>query len=108
MTQLSLGKIKARLSEECPGKPVRHGFAFPHSYRGYYDNVAFELAENTTVESMLFQIETALSCFFGGWKGGEYKYKEDTPCWIAEIGCTGEPFTEEMLEKMLIMDKPQK
>jgi hypothetical protein len=36
-----------------PATPVRFGFGCPNSYRGYYEDVAFEPADNTTVGEML-------------------------------------------------------
>lgn len=50
-----LGDLIDRLKAEDPNKGVPLGFKNPHSYRGYYDCLAFEPAENVTVASMLWE-----------------------------------------------------
>ena len=62
------------------------GFARPHSYRGFYDELAFEPAENVTVGAMLSDARSALNSTFEGWKGGEFVMGDYTPCWLAVEG----------------------
>lgn len=85
-----LGDLIARLDAE-PDKTrlVAFGFARPHSYRGYYEQLAFEPRENVTVQSMLDAARSALGQTFTGYKGGEYVMDEDADCWIAFRGCSG-------------------
>ena len=75
------------------------GFGSPHSYRGYYDEVAFELWFNTSIKEMLLCVNRALTETFIGWKGGEFTYNLDTLCHIAYKGHCSEndEFTEQML-----------
>ena len=89
---MTLGQLIAALKQLPPDKVVKHGFTHAHSYRGYYDQVAFEPAEDVTVASMLAECERALCETFHGWKGGEYRYEEYTDAWLAEMGCCGEQF----------------
>jgi len=65
------------------------GFGKPMSYRGSYDQLAFEPAENVTVASMLVHAKSALGTTFGGYKGGEYTMHEDTYCYIDHYGESG-------------------
>ena len=65
---------------------VRFGFSEPHSYRGYYDELAFDPAKDVTIGSMLAYAKSAVNQTFGGWKGGEYTMSEYTDCWISYYG----------------------
>lgn len=69
---------------------VANGFANPHSYRGYYEQVAFEPAENVTVESMLQAAKKALGSTYSGWKGGEFTMHEFTTVNLSFRGNVGE------------------
>lgn len=74
--------------ERAPHKDgvVRWGFARPHSSRGFYDECAFDPAENVTIASMLGHARSALNATFTGWKGGEFKMEEYSPVWIEAHG----------------------
>ena len=78
-----------------------HGFSDPHSYRGYYEQLAFEPTPNTTVAEMLTFAQDALGSTYSGYKGGEYTMGEHTDVWLACYGCTGEAITSLTLEYML-------
>lgn len=77
------------------------GFAGPHSYRGYYDQLAFEPAANVTVQSMLDAAKSAMGRTFTGYKGGEFVMGEYTDCWLADYGCCGETIGPMLLRFML-------
>ena len=62
------------------------GFGEPNSFRGDYEDVAFEPASNVTVGAMLAHAKSALGSTFYGYKGGKYTMGEYTECWIAEYG----------------------
>lgn len=97
-----LGAVIARLKQEDPTKPVALGFANPHSYRGIYNDVAFELTLGTTVGEMLAAAESALGATFQGWKGGDYRMSEWTDAWlVAEEGECGESIGAVLMEFML-------
>lgn len=87
---MSLGELIAALSRLDPELVVPFGFGNPHSYRGYYDELAFEPRENVKVGDMLADARSALGATFQGYKGGDFTMTEYTPCWLAEWGSTGE------------------
>lgn len=71
------------------------GITNEHSYRGYYDDLAFERSsEPTSAVEVLAMCERALSETYGGYKGGDFTYGPDTPLWLAAYGCTGEAIVE--------------
>lgn len=53
-------------------KKLKKGLGNPHSWRGAYSQLAFEIVENTTVGEMLDAAISADGATYGGWKGGEY------------------------------------
>ncbi len=56
------------------------------SYRGYYDELAFEPQDDVSFGEMLAHAKAAMGATFTGYKGGEYTMESYTPCWIAEYG----------------------
>lgn len=77
------------------------GFDSAHSYRGYYEQLAFEPEKNTTVGAMLREAEFALGTTFQGWKGGDYRMNEYTSVWLAVEGDCGEEIGPTLLRLML-------
>jgi len=98
---MTLGELIQFLEARDPERAVPLGFAKPHSYRGYYDDLAFEPAKNVTVRSMLACARDALDRTFTGYKGGEYKMGEYTDVWLAEYSHTGEGIGPILLSFML-------
>ena len=87
---LVLGEVIDRLKREDPAKKLPTGFAHPHSYRGYYEELAFEVRRDITVGEVLAAAEFALGKTFQGWKGGDYTMSEYTTCWLVrEEGWSG-------------------
>ena len=60
-------------------KVLPFGIGEPMSWRGIYNEVAFSVQENITVQQSLDNIIKAYHNVFYGWKGGEYTYDDDTP-----------------------------
>ena len=88
-TQMTLGKMIAAL-EKMPSDSEVINLSRPHSYRGYYCDLAFELGEGKRLAAdMLAVCKSAMGKVFEGYKGGDYIMKESTPVWIAEYGCCG-------------------
>lgn len=87
---MTLGNLIAYLEKEDPTKVVPLGFHRPHSYRGYYDQLAFEPMENVTVGQMLADASSALGRTYQGYKGGSYRMGEYTDVWLSEYGSCGE------------------
>lgn len=101
-SHLTLGELIALLEKEDPGRTVLVGFACPHSYRGDYTEVAFEIRENVTVGSMLEAARSALGATFEGWSGGEFTMHEHDGAWLVqEEGDNGETLGSVLLGLML-------
>lgn len=83
---LNLGGLISRLEREDPNRVLPLGFANPHSYRGYYSELAFEPVPRIRIGDMLAAARTALGATFEGYKGGDYTMTEHTSCWIARYG----------------------
>lgn len=100
--QLDLGELVAALETERQDHVVPLGFRHPHSYRGYYDEVAFEAARNVSVAEMLASARSAVGATFQGWKGGDFTMRESTPVWLVqEEGDCGESLGAVLLHLML-------
>jgi len=50
---MDLQSLISRLEQEEADLVVPNGFNSPHSYRGYYEQLAFEPASNITIGEML-------------------------------------------------------
>lgn len=90
-TQMTLGAMIDRLAGMPPDAPVV-GLENPHSYRGYYSDLAFELpsgASPKTAASLLEECKAALGQGFEGYKGGNFIMGCDTPVWVAFYGREG-------------------
>lgn len=101
--QISLGELINRLKNE-PNqqKRVKVGFNNPHSYRGFYEQLAFEVAHGKTVQDMLEEATSALGATYQGYKGGYFKMREYTEVWlVAQEGSQGETLGAVLLEFML-------
>lgn len=99
---LTLGELIGRLSEHDPDKKVAVGFGHPHSYRGYYHDVAFEIVRGATVGGMLAPAQMALGATYQAWKGGYYTMEEYSECWlVSEEGSCGESIGAVLLDYML-------
>ncbi len=95
---MTLSSVIAGLRDLPRTAKVRRGFANPHSYRGYYEELAVEPAEAVSVASMIQALESAKGETFYGWKGGEYLMGDTTGVWIAVEGSTGVPVTDHWLD----------
>ena len=99
---LELGGIIAALEAEDPRRVLPFGFHNPHSYRGYYNQLAFEPAANISIRDMLAAARSALGATFQGWKGGDYTMAADTDCWLANEGdCSNDQIGPVLLTFML-------
>lgn len=99
---LTLGEVIDRLEQEDPATRIAVGFHRPHSYRGYYDEVAFEVTTAITIADMLNAARGALGATFQGWKGGDYTMSEHTAAWLVqEEGDCGENLGAVLLDALL-------
>lgn len=89
------------LEKQDSDTPVKMGFNNPHSYRGYYSELAFEPCENTTVGEMLECAKSANGATYHGWKGGEYEMSDWSDVYLAQEGSTGEGIGHVLLKYMV-------
>lgn len=104
---MTLGKLIQFLERMDPDRLMEKGFHNPHSYRGYYDQLAFEPADDVTVERMLAEAKRALGNTYTGWKGGEFTMDANTIVNVAPKGsCTmdGDGMAEFILDNWNIGD----
>lgn len=99
---MSLGNLITALEAADPRLVLPDGFHHPHSYRGYYDELAFEPAQNVTVADMLADARSALGATYQGWKGGDYAMSEHTTCWLAEQGLSFGDMLGPLLVKLML------
>jgi hypothetical protein len=96
---MQLNELISYLEQLNPGAPFSEGFENPHSYRGYYEQLAFEpTGKPSTAGELLAVAKSAHNQSFWGWKGGEFVMDDYTQCWLAEKGSTGEPLTKATLD----------
>lgn len=65
------------------------GFTNAHSWRGCYDELAFEPARNVKISYMLDLAKKCLGREFQGYKGGWFTMTESTDVWLAYEGQGG-------------------
>lgn len=87
--------------EKTDEKVIPIGFNNPHSYRGYYAELAFEPARNVNTKDMLKDARDSLCKTFCGYKGGEYTMHECTEVYLAKYSETGEAISALLLGYML-------
>jgi len=89
-SQMTLGELITAI-KELPSDQVIDGFTRPHSYRGYYSDLAFEPSEEKMMaKNLLVMVEPCLGQIFQGYKGGDFTMHKSTPCWISYYGTCGE------------------
>ena len=87
-TQMTLGGLIDRLKEMDQSLEME-GIGAAHSYRGYYQDLAFSRCEKRSVADVLEDAKDCMGEMFEGYKGGEYYMVRDTPVWIANYGSCG-------------------
>lgn len=85
-----LGELIKALESADPTHVSRIGLVQPHSYRGYYDQLAFAPARDVSVADMLRSARSAVGKTFCGYKGGEFRMDLDAECYVATHGQCGE------------------
>jgi hypothetical protein len=106
-SQMTLGKMIAVL-ENMPPETTVAGLFRPHSYRGYYSDIAFEnSALMRTVSELLQDCRDSMGRVFIGWKGGEFLMGENTPVWVAERGCCGNKLLNILADGTIITEEDE-
>ena len=75
---MELQEYIAILEQYPRDKALPKGLGAPHSWRGVYQELAFEVVEDTTVGEMLDCAEECIGKTFQGWKGGDFTMRETT------------------------------
>jgi hypothetical protein len=88
---LTLGELIKHLKSMPSNEPVKK-FVNPHSYRGYYCELAIEPVNDkfTAGEFLSMLVNEALDKKFFGYKGGEYTMYEYVDVYIAHKGSCGD------------------
>lgn len=81
---MNLGQLIDALEDAPQDYVAPLGFGTPHSYRGYYEDVAFSPAQNVPVCEMLAWAKYALNRKFDGYKGGVFTMHPYVDCYIAD------------------------
>ena len=85
-SQLTLGGLIAVLKAMPTGSRVAN-LVRPHSYRGYYTDLAFMQEEGTrSCESLFSECTAAMGQVFEGYKGGDFVMGALTPLWVSDYG----------------------
>ncbi|MCK5609620.1 hypothetical protein KAR91_47535 [Candidatus Pacearchaeota archaeon] len=105
LEQLTLGELIKYLEGLDPEQIARYGIGEPHSYRGFYEDLAFELKKDVTHGKMLADAKGALGFTYTGYKGGDFTMSEHTDVWLAEYGSTGTSISIFILEMMLDVNR---
>jgi len=87
-SQMTLGKLIERLQSIPPETMI--DIAEPHSYRGYYSDLAFKSGGKITATAALSMCRAAMGEVFQGYKGGDFQMGRNTPVWCASYGCCGQ------------------
>lgn len=103
---MTLGELITALEAASPDRVVRRGLDNPHSYRGYYEDLAFEIsAKPMPVSDILILARGSLGETFEGFKGGDNLMGADTNVWIAEYGSGGGETLGPLLLEFLLGDE---
>lgn len=104
---MNLQQLIEELEKEPKERIIKYGFTNPHSHRGNYYDLAFEPAENVTIESMIASAKSAIGKTFNGYKGGDFRMDLYTSVHFAEYGESGEEITYYGLAFMLGRQDPK-
>ena|SRR6266700_3997321 len=83
---MNLGELIKFLESYPPEQEIKFGFANPHSYRGYYHCLAFELEVETSIGKMLSEAKACKYATFMGYKGGAYLMTPETDVYLSHYG----------------------
>ena len=98
---MMLFELIQRLEEANPLSVLKKGFNEPHSYRGYYDRLAFQPVKNISVFEMLQIVKGSVDQTYTGYKGGEYTMNANVEVYLAMWGSTGDELSHTLLDYML-------
>ena len=84
---MNLGEY-IEILEKCENKNrvLKKGLGNPNSWRGNYDELAFDIVENITIQEMINCAKDCICKKFRGYKGGDYIFNESTTINIESYG----------------------
>lgn len=89
-TQMTLGKLIETL-EAMPAGAMVEGLHDPHSYRGYYEDLALARTGKLRLAvDLLDDCRAVMGKVLRGYKGGSFLMYAATPVWVASYGNCGE------------------
>ena len=94
-----------KLLEDNNDVMLEYGFSHPHSFRGYYEDLAFELTEKPqSAIDALAVVKPCLSRTFKDYQGGDFKMYNESSVWFAYEGSGGGQQIGEMLMHLLMVN----
>ena len=100
---MNLGQLIERLKREDPNREIPIGFCNPHSHRGDYSQLAFEVELEVTIRSLLSAAEHAVNRDFEGYKGGSYRMTLETECYLtSDQSMSGIKIDTALLDRLLL------
>lgn len=98
---VTLGELVEVTKTEFERNPTRSilGLVDGHSYRGYYDQIAFNKGVLQVAE-MYAEVRHCVGRVYEGYKGGDFTMRPHTLVWIAAYGETGRELTPAELKTM--------
>lgn len=104
--QLTLGELLELLEKQDESRELIFGFKEPHSYRGYYECIAFEPTVGFMhVKTIKRMIEKVIGETFTGYKGGDFHMTCSTPVFLSFYGDCGIPLTKSFIKGILACDE---
>ncbi|MFT9381111.1 hypothetical protein [Gluconobacter sp. P5B12] len=99
---MTLSELIDFLEKQDQSKVIASGWGegSAHSYRGYYECIAFTPKVNVTIAEMLAEANSAIGQTFEGYKGGNFVMGPHTDCYLAEYGSCGSELSLPLLEVM--------
>jgi hypothetical protein len=79
----------------------------PHSYRGYYEQMAFEIFYTPQpIEDAISMVRSAIGNRYDGYKGGTFLMTDETLCHFSMYGTSsGSPVSTDVLNALAILQK---
>lgn len=88
MSGMALGELIEVLESMDPEAVMPVGLGEPHSWRGIYDELAFEPAPDVKVADALARAKSALGAHYEGYKGGDNVMGEWTDIHLSFYGAS--------------------
>jgi hypothetical protein len=105
---IGLSDIAEAFAELDPDLILPIGIAEPHSYRGYYAELAVELTGPMRAGDIADMLHGCVGRTFQGYKGGNYTMYSSTDVYIAEYGRAGGDLIGPVLLHFLTHQTPVK